>query len=317
MKRLAAWLGVAFSLWCVATPRLSSAQVPAAFDTAYVRTATLGELLRSARVGDAIANTQSGFETGHVVLARLIDRLGRPEIQDIKLHVIADGRVEFQTVLRKQPSTSLTPTEAAAIDTLSRIMYQLYPRVLTPIVGNDSVGRLLDPVIALQFVLRNNSMLESREKLHRFETKYGPGAPVRNIAEVVLNYGAQWLPGFRSDGAGWPSRFELITAYVPTYLRVPLSDGVSGAVTVAEVGARAYIWKPGWGGKRGGVLRPAYISFGVVVAGGRDGALASPLKGASRFGAFAGWGDAKIAVVGGQNARLLVTRTFHIVPWAF
>lgn len=308
---------VCSALWSIVTAPALRAQPPVPFDTAYIRTATVGELLRAARVGDSIATARTDFAAGHAVFERLRERLGRPELHDIPLHILADGRVEFSSVLRKQPATALTETEAAALDTLSNVMQQLYPRILTPVVGADTVRSLLDPVIAFHAVLRDRSMLQSREMLHRFERKYGPDAPPRNAAEVVLNFGAQWLPVFRSNSEGWPSRFEMIASYVPTYLRVPLSDGESGAVTVVEVGARAYIWKQGWGGKDGGVLRPGYISFGAVVAGERDGALTSPAKGASRFGAFVGWGDAKVAVIGGSNARLLVTRTFHIVPWAF
>lgn len=308
-------LAVAFASLLALTVGQSAAQTP--FDSASIRTATIGQLLTSARTGDSIANTQSTFAAGHAIFERLRDRLSRPALREIQLQTIANTHADFTTVLHKQPPSGLTALEAASLDSLARVMQQLYPRLLTPLIGGDSVAVLLNPVVAFQQALRNNSMLNSYEKLNRFERKYGPSAPSRNIAEVVLNFGAQWVPGFRANEDGWPSRVEVITSYVPTYVQVPLTEWKSGAVTVAEVGVRTYVWQQGWGGDQGGVLRPGYISFGMVVAGERDGAMMSPFKGSSRFGAFFGWGDAKIALIGGQDARLLVTRTFHVVPWAF
>ena len=127
-------------------------------------------------------------------------------------------------------------------------------------------------------------------------------------------------PLFRNPAAtvnnlGPRSRAELIASYVPTYLTIV--DSKARAVTVAEAGVRLYIWRDGWGGKTGGTLRPAYVSFGAVAAGERDGALTSPFHGTSRFGGFVGWGDSRFAVIGGRESRVLFTRRVQIVPWLF
>ena len=56
---------------------------------------------------------------------------------------------------------------------------------------------------------------------------------------------------------------------------------------------------------------------GVAVAGDRDGAFVSPLKGTRRIGGFIGWGETKLALLGGSERRLLLTRQFQMVPWVF
>lgn len=291
--------------------------VRARFDTALVHTATMGDLLQAARVGDATAFTAPEFAAAHAFVLRMLTRLERPAIAHIRLEFIADSRFGFRTVLRKQEPTSLTALEAASLDTLAMIMEQEFPDALTPRVGRDSVTSLLAPLDAFNIARRRQSLMASREKLFRFERKYGPNAPPRNLAEVAANFAAQWIPAFQPGAEGWPSRLELIASYVPTYVTGSLSERTMHAVTALEVGVRVYNWRANWGGAQGGALRPAYWSLGGVVAGERDGAFTSPLKGASRFGAFLGWGDNKIAVIGGRTPQVLYARQFHLVPWGF
>ena len=80
----------------------------------------------------------------------------------------------------------------------------------------------------------------------------------------------------------------------------PLNETRSPAIDVVETDA-AYV----------------VMSFGLAVAGARDGAFVSPLQGKARIGAFLGWGQAKIAVLGGRERRVIVTRQFQVVPWVF
>lgn len=312
LRSLAIAVGV-----CVMTCRPLVAQAPAKFDTALVRTATLGALIRSASAGDSLARFRETSPAAHAFFERMLARLNRPALDSVRLQTLAEQRVGFQTVLRKQHTPVVTATEAAAIDTLATIMAQTLPGALTPTLGRDATARLLDTLEAFNGALRRRSMVESTEKLRRFERKYGKDSPVRNGVEVVLNFAAQWVPLFQPNAEGWPSRVEVIAAYVPTYISVPTTEWKSRPVTVAEVGPRLFIWRKGWGGDKGGVLRPGFVSFGVALAGERDGALNSPFKGTSRFGGFFGWGNAKVAVIGGASPRLLVTHTVHLIPWAF
>ena len=40
-------------------------------------------------------------------------------------------------------------------------------------------------------------------------------------------------------------------------------------------------------------------------------------RGDTRFGAFFGWGELKVAYLGGANKRVLFTQQFQIIPWVF
>ena len=291
------------------------AQVATRFDTAIVRTATLGALLRSARAGDSIARMATTQPVVHALVDRMVGQLARPSVERLPLQLLAGREATVGVVARRRRPEGITAHDAAALDTLAMVMGQEYATLLRPILGADATNQLLDTLEAFNVARRRTSLAESLEKLRRFERKYGPDAPRLNFAEVGLNYVAQWIPGFRPNPEGWPSRLELVASYVPTYLTVV--DGKARAVTVAELGPRVYLWRPGWGGREGGVFKPGFVSFGAVLAGERDGALTSPFHGASRFGAFAAWGGAKVAVLGGREKRVLFTRQVQVVPWLF
>lgn len=322
-------LFLAAALSC-ALPWSSGAQpTRTGFDTAHVASYTVGALLRAARAEVAISGLAATNDSLARAVDRLVARLDRPAVASLSLQTVAEAQMRTGTT-RQAPFARIarfkrTPEvpglghgDAATLDTLTRLMPAELRRALeraTPAVSEDSVDRILAPLDALNFARRNISIAQSLEKLNRFERKYGPDAPQLNAVEVAANYLAQFVPLFRPNNEGWPSRLELVGSYVPAYLT--MVDGNARALTVAEVGMRSYIWKRGWGGKEGGVWRPGYISFGVAVAGARDGVFVSPLQGDSRYGAFLGWGEAKVAFLGGDRKRVLVTRQFQAIPWVF
>jgi hypothetical protein len=265
-----------------------------------------------------------------VMVNRLVARLDRPAVTDLSLATVAEARARagggerragFGRIARfgrKAEVPGLGDGDAATLDTLTRLMpaeLRSAMEARSPAVPDDSVDQILAPLDAFNFVRRDVSIAFSLEKLNRYERKYGPEAPQLNAAEVGLNFVAQWIPLFLPDAEGWPSRFELVASYVPAYLT--MVDEKPRPVTVAELGLRSYIWRTGWGGQAGGVLKPGYVSFGVAVAGERDGAFVSPLQGKSRIGAYFGWGEAKVALLTGSRKRLLITRQFQMVPWIF
>jgi hypothetical protein len=306
----------------------AAAQPPrTGFDTAQVRTFTVAALLKAARTELEVSGLAATNATVAAMVDRLVTRLDRPAVSSLSLQVVAEAQMRtgaerqapFARVARwkrKPEVPGLGAGDAATLDTLTRLMpAELRTALEGARVSEDSVDRILAPLDALNFARRNISIAQSLEKLNRFERKYGPGAPQLNAAEVGLNYVAQWVPLFLPNPEGWPSRFEIVGSYVPAYLT--MVDSKARAVTVAEVGLRSYIWRRGWGGAEGGVLRPGYLSFGVAVAGARDGVFVSPLQGESRIGAFLGWGEAKIAYLGGDRKRVLVTRQFQAIPWVF
>jgi hypothetical protein len=157
------------------------------------------------------------------------------------------------------------------------------------------------------------------ERLARYERKLGPTAPKLNGPEVFLNYLAQrFLPGFRPTPLGGPSPLEVVASYSPGY--VTRTEGKSEPVPVStsEFGLRFYLFGDAFG-KTGtaGLLLPSYVTFGVLTASDRNGALVWPWRGRDHSGVFMSWGTIKIGYINRDNGRVLVSRQFQAVPFLF
>lgn len=277
---------------------------------------TIDSLVQAMRVADSLLDARTSAPPLHAKLQDVLSRLTRPDIGARPLPDLVAERARFSDVARRRV-LALTSVEAAAIDTLAALAEQSIRRPLAEAAGAPRARELFVPVDAFNSARRRQSLSESLERLRRFERKYGPDAPTRNLAEVGINYAAQWLPLFGPQSDESPSRFELAAAYVPTWISLPRKGIRSNAISVAEAGLRVYIWKPGWGGREGGILRPGHITVGALAAGAEDGALESPFRGISRFGGYVAWGNAKIGVIGGRHSRVLVTRKVQLLPWTF
>ncbi|BAH37261.1 hypothetical protein GAU_0219 [Gemmatimonas aurantiaca T-27] len=313
-------VAIAATTLTVASASLLHAQPAAAPDSSAIASRfarqTIDSLVRSLTAADSLLDAPTSAPPLHAKLQDLFSRLTRPEIGSRPLQDLVAERARFSDVARRRVR-ALTTAEAAAIDTLAALAEQSVRRPLAGAAGAARTRELFLPVDAFNSARRRQSLAESLERLRRFERKYGPEAPTRNIVEVGLNYAAQWLPLFGPRPDESPSRLELSAAYVPTWISMPRKGIRSDAVSVAEAGLRVYIWKPGWGGDAGGVLRPGHVTVGALVAGAHDGALESPFQGNSRFGAYVAWGNAKIGFIGGRDSRILLTRKVQLLPWTF
>jgi hypothetical protein len=188
--------------------------------------------------------------------------------------------------------------------------------VLQETVGPAEAERVLRPWTALYRALLAQSLEDSLEKLRRYERKFGPGSARLNGVELVANYALQRVRHFGPDERGWPGPLEVVAAYTPTYVTV--SEGSAHFVSAGELGLRRYFFGQAWGrGGLKGVVRPAFTTLGMAVANEQDGALRWPWSGDPRVGVFVSWGEIKVAYVGGQARRVLISRQFQLVPWVF
>lgn len=235
----------------------------------------------------------------------------------------------------------LTATGAATLPAVARLRQGEYHDILrTPldsamaILGSRLRGSDMRPVVKAAlgdtanttfFTVTETARLmfvrEARDRslmrLAHYERKLGLQSPKLNGVEVLLNYAAQrWVPGFAATVTKGPSPLEVITSYVPTYGTYANKTFV--AASASEFGIRHYMFGSDWGatGWRG-LLRPAYVSAGLLVASNRAGALVAPWDGSSRSGAFIGWGETKVAWVPGRTGALLITRQVQFIPFAF
>ncbi|HEY9228161.1 MAG TPA: hypothetical protein VIP11_16010, partial [Gemmatimonadaceae bacterium] len=151
-------------------------------------------------------------------------------------------------------------------------------------------------------------------RLSKYERKFGPTSPRLNGAEVVVNYLAQWVPGFRSSALGGPSHWELVASYAPAY--VTRFEEKITPISAAEFGFRRYLFGEGFG-KTGikGVFRPSYWSVGVLTASNLNGALIYPWRARERSGGFISWGSVKVGYIKRDRGSWMVSKQFQAIPF--
>lgn len=185
-----------------------------------------------------------------------------------------------------------------------------------PGIDDEAIRDMFRAYEEVEGVLRRWAMEQARNRLGRYERKFGPESVRLNAIEVGIAYLLQDVRGFHYDLDDGPGPLEVVASYTTTYLS--RAEEEFRIVSAFEFGLRHYNFGDGWGrdGFRGYLL-PGHLSFGMVIAGEKDGPLVWPGSGESRAGAFVAWGDVKLAYVSGPNAKWLVARQFQIFPLAF
>ncbi len=264
MLRLAAASAALVAL----APTVGAAQA-VRFDTATAHAYTIDALIGASRTSATLVRGVPAAARALEIVDRILARVDRPAVTRLPLDVLARSQVragdapqatfgQVARFRRREVVPGLGAGDAADLDSLTRLTVAELQRAMEarqPPVPDDSIDTILAPLTALHLNELQVSIAQSLEKLNRFERKYGPDSPRLNVVEVGLNYVAQWVPLFKPNTEGWPSRFELVTSYVPLYLTVV--DGNARPVTIAELGLRSYFWQRGWGGSEGARCGPA------------------------------------------------------------
>jgi hypothetical protein len=240
-----------------------------------------------------------------------------------QLAAIVTGRKGgFLTVARWKPEAARYATSPAMRDALFRLARigssSIEPR-LDDRVSREDARVLLAPLSALQSAVLRMSQGWNEDRLRRVELKYGPDAPTLNGLEVLLNYGAQWVPGLRPRADGTPSRYEIVAAYRTLDVSATPSLDTARVVASARLGLRSYFWNPDWGtGNRlRRLIKPRHMSLGLVLVGPSEKPLVRAWGPDHRRGVFAGWGDLHAAYVLESPRRILVGTSAKLVPYGF
>jgi hypothetical protein len=272
--------------------------------------ATIGELVAAAEraagaANLAVANPEAAERV--VQAAKTLRQAG----------VLDDEFVEFFERFKERDAVGLahrrqwlyTTEIKFAIDTIKT----LNNAVLSPPPPD------LDQLVGDLQELQQKYLLEFDLKtLRLLERKYGPGSAKLNGLEVLAAYGLQRFGPFGVDpSSSRPGPLEAVLAYAPSY--ITRSNDKMQLTGVAEIGLRHYFFGEAWGTGTGkwAWVRPRYSSYGLAWAGRSDDPLTPPWQGSSRYGAFFGWGEIKVAWLGGDDRRLLVTQQIQLIPWVF
>ena len=312
-----AWAG---AVLLVLVAGAAGAQEPPALP-AYTLDSIVTSLHRAASVaglsGDAAARLDS-------LTRELRARPGAMELTVAQLAGVVTGmKAGLSGVARWNTDVARYATQPAFRDALLRLARvgssSIEPGLEDRGLPNAEIRALLAPLSALHAATLRMSQAWNEEKLRRFELKYGPDAPTLNALEVLLNYGAQWIPPLapRKDGA--PNPLEIVAAY--RTLDVAVAEGMDTARMVATVqlGVRRYFWNAEWGtGSRWQrLLRPRHASAGVILLGPSEKPFVRAWGPDHRRGVFLGWGALHAAYVLESPRRILVGTGKQLVPYAF
>ncbi len=204
-----------------------------------------------------------------------------------------------------------------AIDRVRQIANDYIYESLSTAVGDAAADEIFQPLTDYHRAILSESLGHNLEKMRRFEKKFGPRAPRLNALEVGVNFLLQRVPGFYPTDEKGPGPLEVVASYDAAYLTVV--DEEPELISTAGFGIRYYLLGDGWGEEDGftGFLKPGYFSLGVLVAPEEDGVLVWPWQGEERLGGFFTWGELKLAYVGGDEDRFMVSREFQTIPWLF
>ncbi len=208
---------------------------------------------------------------------------------------------------RNQGVENLPPSESRGI--LKRLQDD-------PNINEAAIVGMFRAYNRVEDLLQRQALQQTLDRLSRYKRKFGPGSVHLNGIEVGVAYLLQGVRGFGYSADDGPGPWEVVASYTTTYFSY--AEDEPRVVSASEFGLRHYNFADGWGnGGFTGYIKPAHFSFGVVVAGEKDGPLVWPWSGESRTGGFFAWGEVKVAYLLGANPKWLVTRQFQILPLTF
>jgi len=290
---------------------------------------TLEDVLRSLRQAADSANFASVEPNANRILDSLARVLRAGNVTGLSVGAMAAittrQRAAFATMLRLSPQRYASwpqPWVDSAIVGLEQIANsKLAPALRTPERPPARIKEMLDPFFEFSHNVDSLSRVANKEKLRRYEIKYGPESPRLNFPEVLLNFIAQRFSPF-AGGEDGPSPYEIVTRYSTsglTGLHNERGNFVGRVVSSTHLGIRHYQFGAEWGegslAQR--LLKPRHFSIGAMSMSILDKALVPPFRGAQRIGGFLDWGSARIGYVSGKNWRVVIGAGKQIIPLLF
>ncbi len=235
------------------------------------------------------------------------------------------GPPGYLTIFRWDRGKSGRATQAVLWSALVRLQQivmpstGLGPRILAQL-GPAGYRTYVGAMEQLQTSAIQHAQSASTEKLHRYETKFGPGSVRLNPFETVLNYGLERVPGigFAPTTVGGPGRLEAVATYSNTDITPNAGLGNLRILSAAHVGLRVYTFDTT--SSTNPIVQlahPGTLSFGVSAFSPTDRPLDSPLRTGRRWGGFIDWNELRIAAALGHQWRAMIGSRAQLIPHLF
>lgn len=189
-------------------------------------------------------------------------------------------------------------------------------------VTTDRIISLREPITAYQRQQIQGAYDKSRNRLFRYEQRYGENAPKLNIIEAGVAYALQGLYPFGPNHRG-PGPLEPVLRYSTTWVKAydDQSLDIPREFTVSalwELGLRWYWYSaPEARPSLLGLLKPNYIAAGCALAASNRDWFFIINDEPFDPGFFVDLGFMRAAMTFGENNRVFIGRQFQVVPHLF
>jgi len=282
---------------------------------------TLSQLADSALVADSLAD----FETVNPLLHKKL-RAACATLKRVELSV---DDIDFTDMLKATTPEALDEErldlgkvlrDLELVKTL--FINELKAALIAAEVDDERILSLREPVTAYQRTQLQAAYDRNRNRLFRYEQKYGPHAPRLNIFEASISYGLQGVYPFGPNQSG-PGPLEPVLRYSTTWV-VAYNDSLNDIPSnlqfgaLWQVGLRCYLFSaPDKRPSFSSFITPSYISAGLAVASAKRNWFLLANDESWDYGAFLDIGVMQAAVTFGDNTRIFVGRQFQVIPYLF
>jgi hypothetical protein len=283
---------------------------------------TLGQLADSVWVADSLAN----FEAAHPKLhARL-----KAAVHSLRQFSRPIDELTFSDALKATQPTALDEAPADMgkvlrdVEFLKQVSLNELKEALTKVqsVTSDRIISLREPITAYQRIQIQGAYDKSRNRLFRYEQRYGENAPKLNVIEAGVSYLLQGLYPFGPNERG-PGPLEPVLRYSTTWVKAydDNSLDIPREFTVSalwELGLRWYWYSaPEARPSLLGLMKPSYIAVGCALAASNRDWFFIINDEPFDPGFFVDLGFMRAAMTFGENNRVFVGRQFQVVPHLF
>lgn len=282
---------------------------------------TFSQFADSALVADSLANFESAQPKLHAKL--------RAAAQSLKSLELRDESLSFTDALKATRPLALKETPADLGKAMRDVNFikevtlnELKDALDSAKVPPDRILSLRQPLTAYQQSELKAAYDRSRNRLFRYEQRYGANSPSLNFVEAGVAYALQGLYPFGPNQSG-PGPLEPVLRYSTTWF-LAHNENVNDlprnfqVAALWELGLRCYWFSaPDARPSLLALLKPSFIAAGYAAAPAERNWFFLVNDESFDSGFFLDIGVIKAAVTFGENRRIFLGRQFQIVPHLF
>ncbi len=282
---------------------------------------TIAQFADSALVADSLANFERAQPKLHAKFRAAALSLKSLEIRDETISFTDALKATKPLALKENPADlgkAMRDIEFIKVVTLN----ELKDALDSAKIPEERILSLRQPLTVYQQAELKSAYDRSRNRLFRYEQRYGANSPSLNFLEAGVAYALQGLYPFGPNQNG-PGPLEPVLRYSTTWF-LAHNESVNDlprnfqVAALWELGLRCYWYSaPDARPSLLGLLKPSFIAAGYAAAPAERNWFFWVNEEPFDSGFFIDIGILKAAVTFGENRRIFLGRQFQIVPYLF